>query len=134
LTTENELRYCYCLSGNTSSAGFCQNQCEVKPWFLPDSPSFAIVPEPTPLPSESIFDKTTMSAFEGTPLDIALRDGGVTAIAIVGMVMEIAIERTARHAADRGLVPIIIIADARGWGNHDAASGHSTAWLSPAMR
>src|SRR6516162_4474256 len=39
----------------------------VKPWFLRDSTSLQIVPELTPLPSEAIFDKITMSAFEGTP-------------------------------------------------------------------
>ena len=47
---------------------------EVKPWFLRDSPGFHLIPEMNPLPSEAVFDKITMSAFEGTPLDIALRD------------------------------------------------------------
>ena len=40
----------------------------VKPWFLRDSPNFQIVPELTPLGSEAIFDKITMSAFEGSTL------------------------------------------------------------------
>ena len=40
---------------------------------------FAIVPEFAPLASEAIFYKITMSAFEGTPLDIALHDVGVAA-------------------------------------------------------
>jgi nicotinamidase-related amidase len=93
---------------------------EVKPWFLRDSPGFAIARQLTPLPSEAIFDKITMSAFEGTPLEIALRDCGVTAIAIVGMAIEVGIEPTARHAADLGLIPIVI-ADACGWGDQDAA-------------
>src|SRR5713226_9931809 len=44
---------------------------EVKPWFLRDSTGFPLIPEMCPLPSEAIFDKITMSAFEGTPLDIA---------------------------------------------------------------
>src|SRR5262244_1887027 len=52
---------------------------EVHPWFLRDSPGFQLIPELQPLPSEAIFDKITMSAFEGTPLDIALRDCGVRA-------------------------------------------------------
>src|SRR5947207_10691800 len=42
---------------------------EVKPWFLRDSPGFHLIPELNPLPSEAIFDKITMSAFEGTPLN-----------------------------------------------------------------
>lgn len=44
---------------------------EVKPWFLRDSPGFHLILEMNPLPTEAIFDKITMSAFEGTPLDIA---------------------------------------------------------------
>src|SRR5258708_37433926 len=36
---------------------------KVQPWFLRDSPGFAIVPELTPRPSEAIFDKLAMSAF-----------------------------------------------------------------------
>ena len=92
----------------------------VKPWFLRDSPNFQIVPELTPLPSEAIFDKITMSAFEGTPLNIALRDCGVTAVAVAGIALEVGIEPTVRHAIDLGLIPLII-SDACGSGNADAA-------------
>src|SRR3954464_12721215 len=38
------------------------------------SPAFALVPEVDPRPSEAVIDKITMSAFEGTPLDIVLPD------------------------------------------------------------
>jgi len=92
----------------------------VKPWFLRDSPNFPIVPELTPLSSEAIFDKITMSAFEGTPLNIALRDCGVTALAVAGIALEVGIEPTVRHAIDLGLIPLII-SDACGSGNADAA-------------
>jgi nicotinamidase-related amidase len=92
----------------------------VEPWFLRDSPGFAIVPELAPLASEAVFDKITMSAFEGTPLHITLRDCGISAIAIAGIAMEVGIEPTARHAADLGIIPVII-ADACGAGNPDAA-------------
>jgi nicotinamidase-related amidase len=67
---------------------------EVKPWFLRDAPEFHLIPEMNPRPSEAIFDKITMSAFEGTPLNIALRDCGVDAFAIFGIAMEIGIEPT----------------------------------------
>ena len=93
---------------------------QVRPWFLRDSPGFQIVPELAPLPSEAVFDKITMSAFEGTPLAIALRDCGVRAVAIVGLAMEVGIEPTARHAADLGFIPVIV-ADACGSGNDEAA-------------
>jgi nicotinamidase-related amidase len=94
---------------------------KITPWFLRDTPGFALVPELQPLPSEAIFDKITMSAFEGTPLAFALRDCGITAVAIVGIAMEVGIEPTARHAADLGFIPVII-ADACGAGNADAAA------------
>ena len=83
-----------------------EDPAAVKPWFLRDLPGFAIVPELTPLASEAIFDKLAMSAFEGTPLEFALRDCGISAVAIVGIAMEIGIEPTARHAADLGLIPV----------------------------
>jgi nicotinamidase-related amidase len=93
---------------------------KVEPWFLRDSPGFAIVPELAPRPSEAIFDKLAMSAFEGTPLAMALRDCGITAIAMIGIATEIGIEPTARHAADLGIIPVVI-ADACGAGHEDAA-------------
>lgn len=93
---------------------------EVKPWFLRDSPGFHLIPEMTPLPSEAVFDKITMSAFEGTPLNIALRDCGIVAFAIVGVAMEIGIEPTVRHGADLGYIPVVI-KDACGFGHRDAA-------------
>ena len=92
----------------------------VAPWFLRDASSFQIVPELTPAPEEAVFDKITMSAFEGTPLAIALRDCGVLSIAIVGIATEVGIEPTARHAADLCFIPVII-ADACGAGDEAAA-------------
>jgi biuret amidohydrolase len=93
---------------------------KVNPWFLRDSPGFEIEPELAPRSSEAIFDKLTMSALEGTPLSIALRDCGITSMALVGVAMEIGIEPTARHAADLGIVPVII-EDACGSGHAEAA-------------
>jgi len=93
---------------------------EIKPWFLRDAPGFQIVPELQPQASEAIFDKITMSAFEGTPLNIALRDCGIRAFAIVGIAMEIGIEPTVRHGADLGYIPVII-KNACGCGHREAA-------------
>jgi biuret amidohydrolase len=93
---------------------------KVQPWFLRGSPGFEITPDLAPRASEAIFDKLTMSALEGTPLSIALRDCGITSMALVGVAMEIGIEPTARHAADLGIVPVIV-ADACGSGDAEAA-------------
>jgi nicotinamidase-related amidase len=93
---------------------------QVMPWFLRDSPGFQITPDLQPLPSEGVFDKVTMSAFEATWLDFALRDCGINAFIIVGVAMEIGIEPTARHGADLGYIPVIVT-DACGAGDDDAA-------------
>ena len=93
---------------------------EIKPWFLRYSPGFQLIPEMKPQANEAIFDKITMSAFEGTPLDIALRDCSIGAFAIAGIAMEIGIEPTVRHGADLGYIPVII-KDACGFGHREAA-------------
>ncbi len=88
--------------------------------FLRDSPGFQLVPEIVPRDSEAIFDRLSMSAFEGTPLEFALRDAQVTAFAMVGVAMEVGIEPTVRNGADRGLIPVVVT-DACGAGNQAAA-------------
>jgi biuret amidohydrolase len=92
---------------------------DVEPWFLRDSPGFPIAPALQPLPTEAVFDKITMSAFEGTPLDIALRDCDLSVFVIVGVALEIGIDPTVRHGADLGYIPVVVT-DACGAGNEDA--------------
>ena len=91
------------------------------------SPGFELAPELAPRPGEAVLDKITMSAFEGTPLDITLRDCGVTAFLIVGVATEVGIEPTVRHGADLGYIPIIVT-DACGAG-HAAAGERALASL-----
>jgi nicotinamidase-related amidase len=88
--------------------------------FLRDSPAVELAPELAPLASEAVFDRLSMSAFEGTPLEFALRDAQVTAFAIVGVAMEVGVEPTVRHGADRGLIPVVVT-DACGAGDKAAA-------------
>ena len=76
--------------------------------FPPDAAQTAIVDELAPAPGEPVFDKLGMSALVGTPLEAALRDRGVTTLILVGAVLEIGIEPTARHAADLGLLPVVV--------------------------
>jgi biuret amidohydrolase len=96
------------------------NVDDVEPWFIRDSPGFPIAPELEPLASEAVFDKITMSAFVGTPLDIALRDCGLSVFVIVGVAMEVGIEPTVQHGADLGYIPVVVT-DACGAGHEDAA-------------
>src|SRR5437870_9757698 len=93
---------------------------QVNPWFLRDAPGFQIAPELLPRPTEGVFDKLTMSAFEGTWLDFAFRDCGINAFIIVGVATEIGIEPTARHGAALGYIPVVVTA-ACDAGNEDAA-------------
>ncbi len=92
---------------------------DLHPWFLRGSEAHAITPELAPEATEAVFDKITMSAFEGTPLDIALRDCGVHSFLIVGVATEIGIEPTVRQGADLGYIPIVV-EDACGAGHEEA--------------
>jgi biuret amidohydrolase len=112
------------LSGvfQTRQMMFWQNKTspdDVHPWFLRDSPGFALAPELAVRDDEAILDKITMSAFEGTPLSIALRDCGLKSFVICGIATEIGIEPTIRHGADLGFIPVLV-EDACGAGEHEA--------------
>ena len=96
------------------------NPAEVTAPFLRDSQNFQLTPELQVRPSEAIFDKLAMSAFEGTPLEFTLRDCGIRSLIIAGIALEIGIEPTCRHAADLGIIPILV-RDACGAGNAEAA-------------
>jgi nicotinamidase-related amidase len=98
-----------------------ESAAEVVSPFPPDADHVRIVPQVEPADDEAVFDKVTMSAFEGTPLDIVLRDCGVTAVAVVGVALEIGVEPTVRHAADLGYVPIVVT-DACGAGDRAAGA------------
>ena len=98
-----------------------ERAADTTPLIPHGSPGFALAPELEPRPGEPVIDKITMSAFEGTPLDIVLRDCGVRAYVIAGVALEVGIEPTVRHSADLGYVPVVI-RDACGAGDHDAAA------------
>jgi biuret amidohydrolase len=93
---------------------------EVEPWFLRDAPEFALAPELGVRDDEAILDKITMSAFEGTPLAIALRDCGLKTFLLCGVATEIGLEPTVRHGADLGFIPILV-EDACAGGHKEAA-------------
>jgi nicotinamidase-related amidase len=92
---------------------------ETRPLIPHGTPEFELAPELEPRATEAVLDKITMSAFEGTPLDIVLRDCGVRAYMIVGVALEVGIEPTVRHSADLGYIPVVVY-DACGSGNATA--------------
>jgi nicotinamidase-related amidase len=81
---------------------------EVMTAFPPEAAHTQIVPALAPSEGEPVFEKLGMSALVGTPLEAALRDRGVTTLVLVGAVLEIGIEPTARHAADLGFLPVVV--------------------------
>jgi nicotinamidase-related amidase len=94
---------------------------DVRSPFPPDAAQTEIVPELAPTAKEAVLDKLTMSAFAGTPLELALRDAQVQTLAVVGVAIEIGIEPTVRHASDLGFIPVVIT-DACAAGNADAGA------------
>jgi nicotinamidase-related amidase len=77
--------------------------------FIPQgSPGFQIVPELEPREGEVVVDKITMSAFEGTFLNLAMRDAGIDSFLIAGIALEIGIEPTVRQGLDLNYLPVVI--------------------------
>ena len=97
-----------------------QRASELKPVLQLGSPGWQIHEAVAPRPTDAVIDKIAMSAFEGTPLATMLRDLGLVSFLVAGIALEIGIEPTARHAADLGLVPIVV-EDACGFGHREAA-------------
>jgi nicotinamidase-related amidase len=88
--------------------------------FIPQgSKRWEIVPELGPREGEVVIDKITMSAFEGTFLNLAMRDAHLEAFIIAGIALEVGIEPTVRHGADLNYVPVVV-ADACGSKTPDA--------------
>jgi len=76
--------------------------------FIPQgSKGWEIVPELGPREGEVVVDKITMSAFEGTFLNLAMRDAHLEAFIIAGIALEVGIEPTVRHGADLNYVPVV---------------------------
>ena len=93
----------------TSSRGFCVTR-----------PAFRWCPSSFHWRARSSSTRSRCPRFEGTPLDIALRDCGINSFIIAGVATEIGIEPTVRHGADLGHIPIVVT-DACGAGHAEAA-------------
>jgi nicotinamidase-related amidase len=93
---------------------------DTRPLIPHGSAGFQLAEGLDPQPTEAVLDKITMSAFEGTPLDIVLRDCGVRAYLIAGVATEVGIEPTVRHSADLGYIPVVV-RDACAGGDEAAA-------------
>lgn len=72
------------------------------------SPGYHIIPELEPGEGEVAVDKITMSAFEGTFLNLAMRDAGIESFLIAGIALEVGIEPTVRQALDLNYIPVVV--------------------------
>lgn len=69
---------------------------------------FEIIEAIAPLPREIVLDKTSVSAFNSTPIDQVLRNMGKDRVWTAGCVTEGCVELTTRDAADRGYHTTIV--------------------------
>jgi biuret amidohydrolase len=81
---------------------------KIKPMMTQSSSACEIVPELAPREDEVVVDKITMSAFEGTFLNIAMRDAHLESFVVAGIALEIGIEPTVRQSLDLNYVPIVV--------------------------
>jgi nicotinamidase-related amidase len=76
------------------------------------------------LEGEPVLLRNRMSGFNGTGLDLLLRNLGVTTVVVAGVWTNMAVEHTLRDAADHGYRPIIVT---------DATSSINADWHGAAL-
>ena len=81
---------------------------KIRPMMTQGSAASQMVPELAPREDEVVIDKITMSAFEGTFLNIAMRDAHLESFVIAGIALEVGIEPTVRQSLDLNYLPIVV--------------------------
>jgi len=70
--------------------------------LIASEPCAALIPELSPLPDETVFDKAGYGAFGRTGLEQRLRAAGIFNLVIVGLTTDCCISTSLREALDRG--------------------------------
>ena len=92
--------------------------------FVPGTDSFEFKPEAAPLEGEPVITKNVNSAFIGTDLEERLRDAGVDAVALVGLVTDHCVSTTARMAGNLGF-QTWVLADATATHDRQGSDGET---------
>ncbi len=71
-------------------------------FMRPGTPGIEIHPAVAPREGEPVISKEAPNAFLGTPLEQTLRDAGVDALVVCGMMTSMCVDATVRAAADLG--------------------------------
>lgn len=76
--------------------------------YRPGGPGNEFKPEVAPAPGEMIIAKQTNSAFIGTDLDNRLRNAGLGALVVVGVITNNSVEATVRMAGNLGFETYLV--------------------------
>jgi nicotinamidase-related amidase len=88
-----------------------QNDGEADTRDEPGSPGWAIHPAAEPHPGEPVLRKSGDDGFEGTDLEVLLREAGVRRLAVAGLLSELCVSSTIRAALARGF-QVVLVRDA----------------------
>jgi nicotinamidase-related amidase len=81
---------------------------EITSPYRPGQPGNDFKPQATPLPHERIIEKSTNSAFIGTPLEAELRAAGIETVIVTGVITNNSVEATVRMAGNLGFTTIVV--------------------------
>jgi biuret amidohydrolase len=78
------------------------------PTLLVGTPAVEVIDDVAPRPDEPVVRGQAASGFDGTALDTILRVAGVDTLVLAGIATDVAVESTARAAADRQYRTIVV--------------------------
>ncbi|MFA6956376.1 MAG: cysteine hydrolase family protein [Thermoanaerobaculia bacterium] len=87
--------------------------------YRPGQPGAEFKPEVAPIEGDTVIDKQVNSAFIGTRLEGMLRDEGIEALVITGVITNNSVEATARMAGNLGFESFVVSDATATFGRND---------------